>query len=86
MFFVALASDYDGTLALHGHVDQPTRDALDEVKECGRKLLLVTGRELADLKRGFDQLEIFDLVVAESEAECRLSMPQRTQNGRCYCR
>ncbi len=66
MFFVALATDYDGTLALHGHVDQPTREALGEVRESGRKLLLVTGRDLADLKRVFDQLELFDLVVAEN--------------------
>ena len=68
MFFVALATDYDGTLANHGQVDEPTRQALKDVRASGRKLLLVTGRDLPDLKRVFDDLELFDLVVAENGA------------------
>ena len=68
MFFVALAADYDGTLARHGQVDQPTRQALEQVRASGRKLILVTGRDLPDLKRVFDALELFDLVVAENGA------------------
>ena len=68
MFFVALAADYDGTLARHGQVDQPTRQALEQVRASGRKLILVTGRDLPDLRRVFDALELFDLVVAENGA------------------
>jgi hydroxymethylpyrimidine pyrophosphatase-like HAD family hydrolase len=68
VFFVALAADYDGTLARHGQVDQPTRQALEQVRASGRKLVLVTGRDLPDLKRAFDALELFDLVVAENGA------------------
>ena len=68
MFFVALATDYDGTLAHHGQVDQPTRRALEEVRASGRKLILVTGRDLPDLQRVFEALELFDLVVAENGA------------------
>jgi hydroxymethylpyrimidine pyrophosphatase-like HAD family hydrolase len=68
VFFVALAADYDGTLARHGQVDQPTRQALEQVRASGRKLILVTGRDLPDLKRAFDALEQFDLVVAENGA------------------
>jgi HAD superfamily hydrolase (TIGR01484 family) len=68
MFFVALAADYDGTLALHGQVDTATRRALGEVRSSGRKLILVTGRDLPDLKRAFDALDLFDLVVAENGA------------------
>ena len=68
MFFVALAADYDVTLAHHGQVDQPTRQALAEVRASGRKLILVTGRDLPDLKRVFDALELFDVVVAENGA------------------
>ena len=49
MFFVALAADYDGTLALDGKVDASTIEALRELKASGRKLVLVTGRDLADL-------------------------------------
>ena len=68
MFFVALATDYDGTLALHGKVDAATCAALEEVRQSGRKLILVTGRDLPDLQRVFDRLDLFDLVVAENGA------------------
>ena len=66
MFFVALATDYDGTLARHGQVDGPTRQALRDLRASGRKLLLVTGRDLPDLQRVFNELELFDLIVAEN--------------------
>lgn len=68
MFFVALATDYDGTLARQGRVDAPTREALRGVRASGRKLILVTGRDLPDLNRAFDALDLFDLVVAENGA------------------
>jgi HAD superfamily hydrolase (TIGR01484 family) len=68
MYFVALATDYDGTLARHGNVDAATKDALRELRRSGRKLILVTGRDLPDLKRVFPELELFDLVVAENGA------------------
>ena len=42
--------------------------ALKRLKESGRKLVLVTGRELADLKRVFPELDVFDKVVAENGA------------------
>ena len=66
MFFVALAVDYDGTLARDGRVDSATIDALEKVKNSGRKLILVTGRDLTDLRRVFADIAIFDLVVAEN--------------------
>jgi HAD superfamily hydrolase (TIGR01484 family) len=68
MYFVALATDYDGTLARDGRVDAATMDALKEVRESGRKLILVTGRDLPDLQRVFPHLDLFDLVVAENGA------------------
>src|SRR5262249_43299624 len=46
MRFRALATDYDGTLAHDGHVDAPTVDALRRLRDSGRLLILVTGREL----------------------------------------
>ena len=64
----ALAFDYDGTLAKDGKVDAPTRAALDRVRSSGRKLVMVTGRELPDLRRVFDRLDLFDAVVAENGA------------------
>jgi hydroxymethylpyrimidine pyrophosphatase-like HAD family hydrolase len=68
VFFVALATDYDGTLARDGRVDAPTIEALQEVRRSGRKLILVTGSDLPDLQRAFPELDVFDLVVAENGA------------------
>jgi HAD superfamily hydrolase (TIGR01484 family) len=68
MFFVALATDYDGTLAKHGIVDAATVEALERVKRSGRKLILVTGREVAHLLPVFPEVDVFDLVVAENGA------------------
>jgi HAD superfamily hydrolase (TIGR01484 family) len=66
VFFVALAIDYDGTIARNGRVDPAAIEALKEVKSSGRKLVLVTGRELSELSSLFTELELFDLVVAEN--------------------
>ncbi len=66
MRYYALAADYDGTLASDGHVDEPVIDALRRLRASGRRLILVTGRELADLQRVFPHLELFDQVVVEN--------------------
>ncbi|WP_223861654.1 HAD family hydrolase, partial [Geminicoccus harenae] len=66
MYYLALATDYDGTIAEHGAVDQATFDALCELKKSGRRLILVSGRELPDLQRAFPDLELFDLAVLEN--------------------
>ncbi len=68
MRYHALACDYDGTLATHGTVDEPTLEALDRFRSSGRKLILVTGRELDDLGRVFPHLDYFDRIVAENGA------------------
>ncbi|RUX04849.1 MULTISPECIES: HAD-IIB family hydrolase [unclassified Mesorhizobium] len=68
MYFIALATDYDGTLAHDGAVSKKTLAALERFKKSGRKLLLVTGRELPDLKRVFPDVGLFDKVVAENGA------------------
>lgn len=68
MRYLALATDYDGTLAHHGRVDQPTLDALDRLAASGRKLILVTGRELDELLGLFPRIDLFELVVAENGA------------------
>jgi HAD superfamily hydrolase (TIGR01484 family) len=65
----ALAVDYDGTIAEHGRVSAPTAAALRRVRESGRRLLLVTGRLLPDLRRVCPEAdELFDAVVAENGA------------------
>jgi hydroxymethylpyrimidine pyrophosphatase-like HAD family hydrolase/energy-coupling factor transporter ATP-binding protein EcfA2 len=66
--YLALATDYDGTLATHGSVEPEDVDALERLRASGRKALLVTGRELDDLQRVFDRIDVFDRVVAENGA------------------
>ena len=68
MRYRGLASDYDGTLASDGRVDEATLAALDRVRESGRRLLLVTGRQLDDLRSVFPAFSRFDRIVAENGA------------------
>lgn len=68
MRFVALASDYDGTLAEHGLVDEETIGALQAFRQSGRKLILVSGRELDDLRTVFSRFDLFDCIVGENGA------------------
>jgi len=68
MYIICLATDYDGTLAHNGVVDPSTVEALIDFKRSGRKLVLVTGRELPDLSRCLSRLDLFDRVVAENGA------------------
>jgi HAD superfamily hydrolase (TIGR01484 family) len=68
MRFVALACDYDGTLAANGHVGHQTLEALLRLQSSGRQCLLVTGRERADLTRAFSDLHLFRRVVVENGA------------------
>lgn len=68
MRYHVLATDYDGTLARHGQVDDATLARLEQVRKSGRRLVLVTGRELDDLKQVFPPLDLFDCIVAENGA------------------
>jgi len=68
MRYFVLATDYDGTLAVDGRVNDETIAALERLRLSGRKLILVTGRELDDLQRVFPQIDLFDCVVAENGA------------------
>lgn len=68
MRYQALATDYDGTIAHDGIVDDATLAALDRLRKSGRKLVLVTGRELEDLFATFADTDRFDRIVAENGA------------------
>jgi hydroxymethylpyrimidine pyrophosphatase-like HAD family hydrolase/energy-coupling factor transporter ATP-binding protein EcfA2 len=69
MIVHALAVDYDGTIATEGRLAPETARALARVRESGRKLLLVTGRLLPDLRRVCPDVEtLFDAIVAENGA------------------
>ncbi len=68
MRFSVLATDYDGTLAQHGHVDDATWAGLERLKASGRRVILVTGRELGELLEVCPKIGLFDLVVVENGA------------------
>lgn len=68
MDIAALASDYDETLAYQGRLERQTLEALRRFKTSGRKLLLITGREIDDLLKACPEINIFDAVVAENGA------------------
>lgn len=68
MRYTAMALDYDGTIARNGVVPANVLRGLRKLKATGRKLLLVTGRELEDLLAVFPGIAIFDRVVAENGA------------------
>jgi hydroxymethylpyrimidine pyrophosphatase-like HAD family hydrolase len=79
MRYLAMACDYDGTLAHHGRVEASTIAALERVRASGRKLLLVTGRQLDDLRSVFVELDLFERVVAENGALLYDPRTQREQ-------
>ena len=65
----AFATDYDGTIADANRVAPTTAQALERVRATGRKLLLVTGRMLPDLRAVCPDVDrMFDAVVAENGA------------------
>ena len=66
MRYAALAVDFDGTLAHDGQVNEATAAALLRLRASGRRLVLVTGRELPDLLTACPDVPLFDLVVAEN--------------------
>jgi hydroxymethylpyrimidine pyrophosphatase-like HAD family hydrolase len=66
--YLVLAVDYDGTLATDGSVADTVLAALGTIRESGRKLVLVTGRTLDDLRQHFERMQVFDRVVAENGA------------------
>ena len=64
-----LACDYDGTIADGGQCSADIARVLGRVRESGRKVLLVTGRMLPDLRRVCAETDhLFDVVVAENGA------------------
>lgn len=68
MQYHVLAADFDGTIAEQGVVPQTTLDALQRIKDSGRKLVLVTGRRLEPLLELLPNIALFDQVVVENGA------------------
>lgn len=80
MRYLALATDYDGTLATNGLVEDVAVAALERLKRAGRRRILVTGRELDELLAVFPRLDLFDRVVAENGGV--LYRPERREESR----
>ena len=68
MRYLALASDYDGTLAHDSHVTEESLAAIERFKASGRKFILVTGREMPELQSVFPHYKVCDAIVAENGA------------------
>jgi len=66
--YLALATDFDETLASEARVRPQTWSALERLRASGRSAILVTGRQLEDLQRVCERLDLFDRVVAENGA------------------
>lgn len=68
MRYVAIATDYDNTLAVNGRVQRETVVALESLVQSGRKIILVTGRLLPDIVAIFPEIELCERVVADNGA------------------
>lgn len=68
-YFRAVAVDFDGTLTEGGRPDQATLHAIDRARTAGRRVVLVTGRILSELRSVFTDVDDwFDAIVAENGA------------------
>jgi len=68
MRYFCLICDYDGTIARDGRCAPSTVEGLRRVRASGRKLILATGRQLAELQEAFPEYAVFDRIVAENGA------------------
>lgn len=68
MRYLALATDFDDTLADNGRIPPLALEALERLRATGRKLLMVTGRELRELLPLLEKPKLFDRIVAENGA------------------
>lgn len=68
MKFLAVALDYDGTIAVDGVLHSTVRDAIAELRSKNIIVVIATGRILSELQRVCGGLEFVDAVVAENGA------------------
>ena len=77
--YLALATDYDGTIAKDGKVKLSTWSAISKLRRSGKKIILVTGRRIISLNRVCNRLTEFDLIVAENGAVIYNPQTQKSQ-------
>lgn len=66
--YLLLATDYDNTLAADGQIAPEVIAGLRRLRDAGRRVVLVTGRELDDLLLVCPEIALFERVVAENGA------------------
>lgn len=71
-YFRAVAVDFDGTLTTCGRPADDVLHAIRETRAAGRRMVLVTGRILTELRADFPDVDQwFDAIVAENGAVIR---------------
>jgi hydroxymethylpyrimidine pyrophosphatase-like HAD family hydrolase len=68
MRFRVLACDYDRTLATAAAATDEALAALRSVARSGRRLVMVTGRTMAELLDVFTEFSVFDVIIVENGA------------------
>jgi HAD superfamily hydrolase (TIGR01484 family) len=68
MRYLALVTDYDGTIAIDGKMADAAATSIERLRVSGRRAILVTGRRLEDLLAILPHIHLFDYVVAENGA------------------
>ena len=68
MRYLALVTDYDGTIAIDGKMADAAVTSIERLRVSGRRAVLVTGRRLEDLLAILPHVHLFDYVVAENGA------------------
>lgn len=68
MRYLALAVDFDGVVASQGRPSRAAISAIQRLKSSGRRVVLITGRRIAQLLEDCPDLSPFDLIVAENGA------------------
>jgi HAD superfamily hydrolase (TIGR01484 family) len=76
---LALATDYDDTIATSGRLEGDVRQALQRLRSSGRRAVLVTGRTLEDLLAVCPELEAFAAVVLENGAVLHIPARRETR-------
>ena len=77
MRYLALATDYDDTIATRGHLGSDVKRALERLRTSGRRAVLITGRTLDELLSVCPDLDLFAAVMLENGAV--LHVPSRRE-------
>jgi hydroxymethylpyrimidine pyrophosphatase-like HAD family hydrolase len=77
--YLALATDYDDTIAARGQLGDDVKAALERLRRSGRRAVLITGRILEDLLTVCPDLSDFAAVVLENGAVLHVPSRRDTQ-------